>query len=419
MEQPPQPQQQPSAPSAVPAWFLGLVAGTIIVAILYVGSGFLIPLALATLLFVLTMAIIERLDSMTVAGKTVPRSIAYIGATVVVFGLLAVLGYVVSDQAAEMSESSTLYAERLAGLRAQLEGLIGVDQVASLERAIQEADVEGFLSDIAASAAGLIGNVGLIVMYLAFMLAERGAFFEKLPRLCKSPEDAAQVRKTLNSISIAVQQYMAVNAATSAMSAVLSFAVLTFLGVDFAAMLALTVFFLNFIPNIGSILAVLIQTTMAFLQLGTLTPVLTIVVVYGGGDAIIGNIIQPRMQGKSLNLSTFMVMVALTFWSTVWGGVGALLATPMTVVIMIVCAEIPGLQVFSRLLSSDGRLRSDTDGDPEPALSGQSLKAAERDTETDPEVAALRQELEDLKPDSRKSGQARDQGGGVTSSAPP
>ncbi len=91
-----------------------------------------------------------------------------------------------------------------------------------------------------------------------------------------------------------------------------------------------------------------------------MTPALLIVVFYGGGDAIIGNVVQPRLQGKSLNLSTLVVMMALTLWSMVWGGVGALLAVPLTVVIMIICAEIPGLRPFARLLSSNGLLPSET-----------------------------------------------------------
>ncbi|MGA9253327.1 MAG: AI-2E family transporter, partial [Roseobacter sp.] len=70
----------------------------------------------------------------------------------------------------------------------------------------------------------------------------------------------------------------------------------------------------------------------------------------------IGNVVQPRLQGKSLNMSTFMVMVALTFWGTMWGAVGAFMAVPMMVVTMIICAEIPALRSFAVLLSGDGNL---------------------------------------------------------------
>ena len=79
-------------------------------------------------------------------------------------------------------------------------------------------------------------------MYLAFTLAERGAFFEKLPRLCATPEDACQVHDIPKSISIGVRQDMWINTITSAVSAALTFVVLKVLGVDFALTLAMAVF---------------------------------------------------------------------------------------------------------------------------------------------------------------------------------
>jgi predicted PurR-regulated permease PerM len=195
------------------------------------------------------------------------------------------------------------------------------------------------------------------------MLVERGAFAEKLPRLCANPEDAARLRATLRSISDSVQQYMWINTVTSAISGVLAYIVLKLVGVDFAAFLALIVFLLNFIPNIGSVLAVLFPTLVAILQFDTVTSAVIMAVVYGSGDAIIGNVVQPAMQGKSLNLSTIMVMIALTFWGAMWGGVGAFMAVPLTMVTMIVCAEIPALRSVAILLSSDGVLPGENASD--------------------------------------------------------
>lgn len=386
----------------VPTWFLTIVTVPILVGMLWFGRDFLIPLALAILLFILNMALIERLDTATIAGRSVPRAVAYIAATALVFGLIVAIGYSIANQAAAMSEATPRYAERLSELKAQLEGFLGTERVEAVKRSLEEVDIKGFLTDFAASAAGIIGNVVLVLLYLAFMLAERGAFTEKLPRLCKTEAQASQVEKILKSISIGVQQYMWINAVTSAMSATLSFVVLSALGVDFAITLALAVFLLNFIPSIGFILAVMVQTAMALLQFDTITPALIIFVVYGGGDAIIGNIVQPRMQGKSLNLSTFVVMMALTFWGLIWGGIGAFVAVPLTVVIMIICSHIPGLQPYARLLSSDGVLPGEqaapTKPAPahEPSISG-SDSAFGSDSapksEIEAEVAAMKQEL--------------------------
>lgn len=383
MTQPSQPDRRPPSVAAVPVWFLTLVSLAIILGLLYLGRDFLVPLALATLLLILNMALIDRLDSASIAGRSIPRWLAYVGATALIFAALIGFGYGISQQAVAIEAAAPRYAARLAALRAEIEALIGADAVASVERAIQEADMEAWLTGFAASASGVLGNVGLILLYLAFMLAERGVFTEKLPRLFSSTEDATRVAGILNSISSGVRQYMWINTVTSAMSGALAYVVLKALGVDFAGTLALSVFALNFIPSIGSFLATLIPTLVALLQFDTITPALLVVVIYGGGDAIIGNVVQPRLQGKSLNLSTFVVMVALTFWGMMWGGVGAFMAVPLTVVIMIVCSEIPGLTSFARLLSSDGALLSEVASDAatadteEPALPGKPLPAAE------------------------------------------
>lgn len=381
----------PEQKSTTPVWFMTTVTIPIIVAFLWFGRDFFVPIALATLLFILTMALIERLDAATIGKTRVPRPLAYFSATVLVIGLLIGLGYSVSTQAAAMGEAASKYNERLTELRSQLEGLVGTKVVASVERAIEGINFEGFLSELATSAAGMIGNIGLIVLYLAFMIAERGAFTKKLPKLCKTETQARQVEDILKSISIGVRQYMWINAVTSAMSATLSFVVLKLLGVDFALSLAFAVFLLNFIPSIGSFLAVVVQVIVALLQFDTITPALIIVVIYGGGDAIIGNIVQPRMQGKSLNLSTFVVMIALAFWGMMWGGIGAFIAVPLTVVIMIVCSQIPGLQSFARLLSSDGVLPGENP--PNLTANGSNESHSEPEATIEAELAAMKQEL--------------------------
>lgn len=403
----------PTAPRVVPAWFMAVVTLPILVGLVWFGRGFLIPLVLAALLFILNMVLIDRLNALEIGGRKIPRWLAYVVATALIFGLLVGLGYSLSNQVDALGSAAPKYAERLVDLKARAEGILGPENVAAIETALRNADLEGLIAEFAASAFEVVGDIGLILLYVAFMLAERGAFAEKLPRLSRSPEQARRVRAILDEISEGVRQYMWINAATSAMSATLAYIVFRLVGLDFASSLAISVFFLNFIPNIGSILAVVLPTLVALLQFDTLVPALIIVVAYGGGDAIIGNIVQPRMQGKSLNLSTFVVMVALTFWGMMWGGVGAFIAVPLTVVIMIVCAQVPGLQPYARLLSSDGILPGERPAasvaGPDDTATGGSAPAAGGDagnpptdgTEADAEVAALKRELLDLRKERR------------------
>ena len=169
----------------------------------------------------------------------------------------------------------------------------------------------------------------------------------------------------MNRISSGVKRYMWVNAVTSAMSGIVAFAIFSWIDLDFAPLLALIVFVVGFIPNIGAFIGVALPSLVALIQFDSYGPFLIVLFGYGAADQIIANLIQPQMQGRSLNLSTFMVMVSLTFFATVWGGIGAFLAIPMMVVVLTLCAEIPATRWIAVLLSSDGRLDADcTEADP-------------------------------------------------------
>ena len=102
----------------------------------------------------------------------------------------------------------------------------------------------------------MISTVALVVLYLAFLLSEQHAWVEKLPRLAGTAEGTKQAQKVLGRISTGVKQYMWVNAVTSAMSGAVAFLIFSWIGLDFAPLLALTVFVAGFIPNIGAFIGI-------------------------------------------------------------------------------------------------------------------------------------------------------------------
>lgn len=126
------------------------------------------------------------------------------------------------------------------------------------------------------------------------------------------------------------------------------------IGVDYAEFWALIIFLLNYIPTIGSMLAVLFPSMLAIVQFGTvLHPVLTLCLL-GGVQFAIGNLIEPRLMGRSLNLSPLVIMLALTFWGAIWGITGMLLCVPITVILMIIFSEFKQTRPIAIMLSADG-----------------------------------------------------------------
>lgn len=342
--------------ASIPGWFMGIVSLPILLGLLWFGQGFLIPLVIMALLVILISAMTHRINSATILGWNPPPWLAYLVSFGLVIALSLVIGAAVSGQAAEITAAAPRYIERANALVTKIQDIIGTAAMQSIQDAIAKIDLGAFVSKALDQASGLVGTTGLVLAYVVFLLSERTEFLNKLPKVFSTEAEAAQFSRVLRRISNGVQQYMLINTITSAMSGFAAYIVLKLVGVDFAVTLALMVFLLSFIPNIGGILATAIPTLLALIQFDTMTPALMVLVFYGGSDAIIGNVVQPRLQGKSLNMSTFMVMVALTFWGTMWGAVGAFMAVPMMVVTMIICAEIPALRSFAVLLSGDGNL---------------------------------------------------------------
>jgi predicted PurR-regulated permease PerM len=378
--------------SPVPVWFLTLMAFAILICALWFGRGFLTPLAITGLLYILSSALVEKIQQTSIRGWSPPGWLARLISAVIVIGAIVLLGLVVSSSADDLQEALPRYQERLTSLAGQFERFVGPRVIEAGRRAIEEVELGSWAASAAGGLGGVVSMLGLVVLYLAFLLSERLSWIEKLPRLAATEEGTQRVRKILARISGGVKQYMWVNAVTSAMSGTVAFVIFTWIDLDFAPLLALTVFVAGFIPNIGAFIAISLPCIVALIQFETLTPFLIVLFGYGGADQFIANVIQPKMQGKSLNLSTFMVMVSLTFWATIWGGIGAFLAIPMMVVAMVVCSEIPAIRWVAVLLSSDGDLdKGDFDATENVAADQPRRRSAhDKHAEFDEEVEQIR-----------------------------
>jgi AI-2 transport protein TqsA len=128
-------------------------------------------------------------------------------------------------------------------------------------------------------------------------------------------------------------------------------------GLDFAAFWALLIFVLNFIPNIGSLVATIFPSLLALIQFDTLTPFLVILIGVGSIQMLVGNVLEPQLMGRSLNVSPLVIILSLVVWSFMWGIPGMFLAVPVTVIVMIVFYNFDSTRWIALLMSQDGRLR--------------------------------------------------------------
>ena len=196
------------------------------------------------------------------------------------------------------------------------------------------------------------GDLLMVTVFLIFMLLEYPYIENRLDMAFKG-ENANKVREIGNKIVYQISKYLRTLAIISFITGTCVWLSLRFLGIDFALTWGVLAFFLNFIPTIGSILASIPPILVALVQFYpnwvpsalTLFSLLAI-------QFTIGNIMTPKIMGAALDLNPIVILVSLLFWGLIWGFSGALLAVPITVIIKIICENIPQLHFIAILICS-------------------------------------------------------------------
>ena len=377
---------------------VSVVGITVLVTLIY-GRGFLVPIVLAVLLYgLLTFAIskIEHLGAPTWLATAISVGIGLV--------VVIAMGAIVQSQFGALNEAWPQYLQRYNSLLEQISALTGAGFVERLQHTISKLDVGGLISQLASSTSSVFNEIVLICLYTSFLLAERGMLVGKIQYLVPNKRSQDQLKKSASTIARGVRRYLSIKASVSALTGALTFVVVSYQDVNFAELVGLLAFLLNFIPVIGSAIAVIIPVLLAIVQFDTLGPALQIACLLIPVQAVVGNIIEPKLMGRSLNLSSFVVIVALTFWTTIWGIAGAFLSIPITAALVIVCRDIKSLRWVAILLSVDGvpEVSEEETKPSKPRFVWPFSKSGESE-----KVQLLRQELEAMKAEKAKANQTK------------
>ena len=189
----------------------------------------------------------------------------------------------------------------------------------------------------------------IIAFIVIFMLFEAASFRGKVRMAFTG--DGAEERFTR--VMHEIQHYIGIKTVVSAATGLLIGAWVGLLGVDFFIFWGLVAFVLNFIPNLGSIIAAVPTTLLAMVQIGVGRGLL-VALGYLVVNMVIGNLIEPHLMGRRLGLSTLVVVLSLVFWGWVWGPIGMLLSVPLTMVLKIMLENTEEFRWVAVLLG-DGR----------------------------------------------------------------
>lgn len=327
--------------------FLGVIALILTLAALKAAQWVVLPVLMSFFLAILLKPVLEWLD----------RFIPYGASLLVVFvgfvGLVAVTGLFLSSSASAVIDKGPEYAERFrqitADVASQLSS-VGIDVTlsdVSDEQAMKY--VVQFLGASLTSFLQVLTMTTLVAFMFVLLLLETPYFHKRLEKASFGSSWSGFVQPATEVIE-KFQTYFFTKTVISAATGTLTALVTWLIGLDFPVVWGVLAFLLNYIPNIGSIIAVVPPTLIAVVQYGSVSYGLVTLFGLGSIQMFIGNFLDPRIMGRSLSLSPFVVFVSMVFWGWMWGVIGVFLAVPLTVGLSIVFSYVPALKPLSRLM---------------------------------------------------------------------
>ncbi len=317
------------------------------------------PLALGILFWYLIKAFHGMMEKITFRRKPLNPWIRRIVAMVVILAIGEVTIQILVSNIRALINNYPSYQASLGAMVEDLGHQLGLNNFGSeITDRLGELNIQGFLTGLLSSLSSMVGNLFLVIIYTIFLLLEENSFSQKIHLIFHSGGQVHQIRQVIDQIYSSTNKYVVVKAWVSLLIAILSYIVLLVLDVDFAFLWALLIFIFNFIPYVGSLISGLLPATFAVIQHGSIWPFIWIIGSVIVIHAIIGNYLEPKVMGKSLNLSPLVVLLSLAFWGTIWDLLGMLLAVPITSILLITLAQFPSTRAWAILLTENGDIES-------------------------------------------------------------
>lgn len=211
-------------------------------------------------------------------------------------------------------------------------------------------------ASVGASAAAIVASVGMILIYMLFLFIEQETFRNKLKNLFTNKRQSKKYAYIIESVDRNMKRYLFMKTIISALTGITAYIWLRIIGLEFAGVWAFLLFIMNYIPTIGSIIACALPILFALaigpsLQLPVLTTVGLI-----GIQILFGNILDPKLTGKTLNLSTLVILINLVFWGMIWGIIGMFFSVPLLMITFIITAQFDSTRPIAVLLSANGTI---------------------------------------------------------------
>lgn len=300
-----------------------------------VGKDVLIPLVLGIFIAYLLVALSHVLERVKLGGEPPPGWLS-LTLTIVLFLLfLTAIVQVIAGNVTDAVGAAPVYQSRLEAILSQINILLASvfnrQEALTLTTIVQQLDLSTAVGKFAGALQTVVGNTFEIFLYVVFVLLEQRAFDHKLSAMFPDHAREKRIRAIIGEIGRRTEKYVLIKTVISLIIGIITYVMLVAVGIAIPAIIAL-------------------------LQTGEWSLAAVVMGVLAATHALIGNVLEPRLMGRSLNLSPLLMIVALAGWGSIWGVAGMLLTVPLMVMTMITLAQFPKTRPIAVFMSENGEV---------------------------------------------------------------
>ncbi|MBE7651797.1 AI-2E family transporter [Tenacibaculum finnmarkense] len=329
----------------------------VIIATLVIGKGIIIPFIFALIFWFLTREIRKNIYKIPFAKKFIPIWLSNVFVFTIIIFSFSFMSEIITNSIVDLSTSYSKYEPNIDVVIKNLNNYFHIDIIKSAKLIVGDFNYGAVLAETANAISSLLGDTFMIIIYALFMFLEESSFKKKLHKLFSGKDTKnTSIQFILSKIEVSISNYLRLKTYVSLLTGILSYFILLLMGVDSAPFWAFLIFLLNYIPTIGSLIATIFPAVFSLIQFGELSPFLIVLIAVGAVQVIVGNFIEPKVFGKSLNLSPLVTILSLAIWGKIWGVTGMVLSVPITVIMIIVFSQFERTKTVAIFLSENGEI---------------------------------------------------------------
>lgn len=337
---------------------INITAGMLVVCVigwlLVLGRDILIPFIIAIAIWYILDTVARFFQGVSLGGFHISRMVAVFLSLAFSILLILFITDMIATNAVALAKDAATYQQRI---EVKLNHIISIATPGvklDMNRFHDLFNLQKLVGWVLSAVSGFLSMASLVVIYIIFIVSEQAVIPEKIKALFPDTERRKHITRTLSRLDENIRDYLTIKTFVSALTGTLCYVVLMLFDINYPAFWGFVTFLLNYIPTIGSLIAVIFPALLSLVQFDSYVPFLGVVVVLTTIQFSIGNILEPHLMGNKLNLSGLVIIIGLAVWGSIWGITGMILSVPLMVIIMLILSTNPSTRPIAIILSSNG-----------------------------------------------------------------